>query len=165
MPRITRLANSLREANPLNLFCLVEFGDHGIIYATASGNGTWSDKEIAALKNEKDVRWDTCGRKSGKDSEEYFCEYLPGIWKEVGCPSHLTIITAASPCDRVCSKSLRKVAETCGVTTVTIAYMSPYRKDQKQNTFENALQTMNSTIVSGTQIKAFQLHESFIDGN
>ena len=151
--KITRRANKLRFIHPRSLFCLVEFDDNGYIYEYHSGKG-YEGIPVDVGNNH--------------DGEERMVMDFDRIVQQYGrAPVHVTIITAASPCNRVCAGMIEALAMKYHgqIKTWTILYHAQYMNESNSE-FRNSMSKLNQTLhteESDTQMMATFLHHSFID--
>lgn len=166
MPLITDLANAIRTDEPDNLFCLVEFGDHGTIVCFSSGNG-WQPKgsHVDAITDKRVVYYNDNQK---MDAEARMVSVFNEVYADYGNKTqNITIITAASPCSRVCAPSLRDLILHYAdvVKTWVIAYHTGYfnKKDLEQGGgIEASLKLLNFTT-DRVKSQCFQLNGMFVD--
>jgi hypothetical protein len=172
MTFITRLANALRKDNKNNLFCILELGDQGPVWVFESGTGSKTNSplqniDLTALSN-GDVnhlhRTGFARVSAGKsaDAEQRMCQEFQGLWAKAGCPEHISIITAASPCNAKCSPAIRGLADSLKgkVKTWTVLYHAPYHKDGSAH---SGTGSQLNAKEDGLSVSCSQLHKSFID--
>ncbi|MBC8997259.1 hypothetical protein IAI51_12025 [Pseudomonas sp. N40(2020)] len=166
MPLITDVANAIRKDEPKNLFCVVEFGDHGNVFVFSSGKG-WRPQgaNIEFFRGNELVNFFHDNNKS--DGEERMVNNFDSIYKSHGnSTQHITMITAASPCSRVCSRVIVELALRYKehIKTWTIAYHAPYL-GEGQDGFAEAMYTLNRYWDGKPQIRAFNLTGVYVDTN
>lgn len=166
MPLITDLANAIRTDEPANLFCLVEFGDHGNIVCFSSGKG-WrpTGSHVEAITDKRVIYYPD---NESMDAEQRMVLAFNDVYAAYGNKTqNITIITAASPCSRVCAPLLRNlILQYAGVVkTWVIAYHTGYfnKKDLEQGGgIDESLRLLNFTT-DKVKSQCFQLNGIFVD--
>jgi hypothetical protein len=144
-------ANQLRKANPQNLFCIVEFDHSGVIHEYESGK-SWSGPVDLQRKS--------------ADAEERMCMDFGNLVAQHGrFPNIVRIITAASPCSRVCANKISDLATKYQDWTSVweIAYHAPYFVDVKNGKLPEVMQTLDMAQIGKVQIFCYQIFTEFVD--
>lgn len=149
--KLARRANELRKANPQNLFCIIEFDHSGVIYEYESGK-SWSGPVDLQYKS--------------ADAEERMClDFQNLVLKHGRFPNIVRIITAASPCSRVCANKIAALASKYQEWTSVweIAYHAPYFVDVKNGKLPEVTQTLDQAQIGNVQIFCYQIYTDLID--
>jgi hypothetical protein len=170
MPTITDLANAIRKDNPKDLFCLVEFGDHGKIVCFSSGKGYAPRGNNINSVIRTSSRIIFVEEKTTADGEERMVRNFEKYYAECGNGAqHITIITAASPCSEVCATLLKGLVESFAgvIKTWVIAYHAPYLNARDTKKFGGLDTTLSMLNFSTEQVRCtcFKVHEHFIDSS
>jgi hypothetical protein len=168
MPLITDLANAIRKDEPRNLFCLVEFGDHGFIMVSSSGKG-WAPKgthiDIALSLHDASrvvMLNDTSGQNADGE-QRLFRDF--GYWYEKygNGTKYVTVITAASPCDKVCANLIREAADVYSdiISNWVVLFHDYYNPDVQNHLIHGVMSKLQKT--EHPKITCGLLHSTFVD--
>jgi hypothetical protein len=170
MPLLTDLANAIRKDDPRSLFCLVEFGNHGTIVVSPSGKGypisydrgTHVEVVLRRHNTNRVIFFNDSG-KQGDSEERLFNQF--GYWynKYGNRTTYITVITAASPCRRVCAQAIRNVADWYKntITSWCVFFHAPYEPDTHSTSIGEVLALLNND--ADPKMLCGPLHSTFVD--
>ena len=166
MPLLTDLANAIRRDNPQDLFCLVEFGNHGYILVSSSGKGypPKGPNINTVLSHDHSRRIVFIEDDKSGDGEERFFKHFDHWYAKYGNKTtYVTIITATSPCNRVCSTMIRNVAMEYKkvIESWVVLFHDYYHPDVQSGSIGEAVGKLNNE--SNPWMYGGLLHIDFVD--